>query len=43
MGSNTIQIYSGINKQCDDDMEYKECRLAINQNGCVLDDQKASS
>jgi hypothetical protein len=23
-------IYSGINKQCDDDMEYRERRLAIN-------------
>ena len=34
MGYNTIQIYSGINKQCDDDdMEYKENRLAINQDG----------
>ena len=41
MGYNTIQIYSGINKQCDD-MEYRERRLAINQDGYVLEDQKAS-
>lgn len=34
--------YSGINKQCGDDIEYKECRLAINQDGYVLDNQKAS-
>jgi len=42
MGEKTIQIYSGINKQYDDDMEYRERRLAINQDGFVLDDQKAS-
>jgi len=42
MAENTIQIYNEVNKQCDDgDKEYRERRLAINQYGCVLGDQKA--
>lgn len=37
----TIQIYNEINKQCDDGKKYRERRPTINQDGRMLDDQKA--
>jgi len=39
--SNMIQIYIEVNKQWGDDVRYKERRLEINKEGCMLDDQKA--
>jgi hypothetical protein len=42
MAENRIQIYNEINKQCDDGKEYRERRPIINQDGRMLDDQKAN-
>jgi hypothetical protein len=41
MVKETIQIYNEINKQCDDGKKYRERRPTINQDGRMLDDQKA--